>query len=388
MKTREPVAKFGHAFRSEDLNNSSRDLYQDLKEAYLHIEEVEKESQIMKDSHTADLAQMQAHIASLNRYVEQLENMVASSGQTMRRALLNGVDMITSYPDAGQDGSDKQARGTVYHEEAVSGLTPIRKSSKLTMRTQEGVEVAPDAVGVRVARTNNGGEVRDEGSRSVLDGTGIWRRVVSYDASVSPLFEDAIYEVDVPMLTGGNREVNEIVVEGYPFRGVRVTDVLLEVYGKWESVPIKRRTYESDSAMGAMRLRFPDQPATRVRIHLRQERVQRRGTKALFEIGLKRLEVNRLSYDDEVQVMLGKISIPGSKGIQSIEGRFENEVSKHQYTFELCRMVSGILIPIDASQWQSLTDKELWIRTALQYDANRRVAPMLQHIEVLLVRKI
>lgn len=387
MRSSQPIAKFGHAFNSEKMNEESRKMYEDLKEAYERIEQMEADHEKVREGYASELSQMDAYIKGLDRHVNMLEALVASNGQMIRRGILYAPDMQTTYPDKGQDASETDARGVVYAEEFAAGVKPIRKSSKLTMRSQDGRDVAPEAVGVRIARTNNGGEVRDEGTREVLDGTGIWKRIVSYDSSVSPLEEDAIYEVDIPMLTSGNRDINEIIVEGHPFRGVTIESVQVEVYEKWEEIAIKKREYESDRAMGAVRLRFPDVPASRVRIHLRQSQAKRRGTKTLFEIGLKRIEVNRNSYDEEPQVLLGRLVIPGAKGVQSIEVRFENEVARHQYRTELCRKVSGILIPIDASRWQSLTDQELWVRTELQYDANRRVAPMIQQIEVLLARQ-
>lgn len=383
----QPIAQFGHAFNSEELNEMSRRLYIDLKESYERIKELEEANAKMREGYASELSQMDTYIRGIERHVSMLEALVASNGQRIRKGVIYGADMQSVFPDPAQDGAEQIARGVVYEEESTAGLKPIRKSSKLTMRSDLGEAVAPEAVGVRIARTNNGGEVRDEGLRDVLDGKGVWRRTVSYEASVAPVEEDVFYEVDVPMLTSGNRDINEIIIEGHPFRGVTIVDVQAEVYEKWESIPMVKRDYESDRTMGAVRLRFPDIPASRVRIHLKQAQVKRRGSKAIFEIGLRRIEVNRNSYDEETQVLLGRVVIPGAKGVQGIDVRFENEVGRHQYTTELCRNVSGVLIPIDVSRWQSLTDKELWVRTEVQYDANRRVAPMIQRIDVLLARQ-
>lgn len=363
--------RYGHAFDSENLNEQSRQLYEDLKSSYERIARLERELSEQKENNDDEVRALTGHLMALEDALSSLETRI---GPTIGMRTIFAREMLV------KDEPEKAA--ALHVEEAVVACKPRRTLDKLTMSNEQGERFLPSVVEVKVGRTNNGGSVIDRGEREMLEGKSVWRREVSYDTVSAPIKEDAIFEVSVPLLFSGDRLVNEIVIHPFPNATVEVAEVMVETAGTWKVIPWEKPPQEPARAMGPIRLSFKETPVTAVRVRVVQEVRRDRGAKSSFVLGLEALEIKHTIHQNDEQYFLSKTSMSGAYGVSRIEPIFQHPVAERQYRTELYRERDGILLPIDPSTWHSMSEETLWVKVWLQQDASTGSSPILQAVRI------
>ncbi|MBA4293741.1 hypothetical protein C0431_12335 [bacterium] len=351
------------------LNSESRQLYDELKSTYERIAILERDLINERQNHEHETRALTGQLIALEEAMSSLEVMVGAT---------HGVHTLFAH-DMKDDAEGKAA---ILHEEGVVSCKPRRRLDKLTMSNQLGDRFLPSAVNVKAGRTNNGGEISDSGMRDMITGSSIWRRTVTYDTVSAPKVEDAILEVNLPLLFSGDRLINQIKIHPFPSASVEVAGVQVLVGGTWKDLKWSLPPQSPGKSKGPLLLHFPAVAAESVRVRVVQEVRQDRGTKSTFTLGLETLEVSHVIHYDEEQCFLGEVELQGAYGVQRIEPIFQHDTQARQFRTELYRERDGVLLPIDMAAWHTLTEQSLWVKVWLRPDTGTGVSPALQAVRI------
>lgn len=362
--------RYGHSFDSKLMNSELRQLYGQLKESYERVASLEQSLRDERDTHEHELRALTGQLIALEEAMSSLEARV---GQTLGSRTIFASELSIE---------EDPLQATLHSEEGVVMCKPRRRIDKLTMSNETGDRFLPSIVGVKVGRTNNGGQVEDIGERKVLTGEGVWRRQVVYDTVSAPKQEDAIYEVSLPLLFSGDRLINEVVIHPFPNATVEVAMVQVQTAGEWRTIEWSNPPQSPQASRGPLRLAFKATPATALRVQLVQETRRDRGSKSTFVLGLEALEVMHAIQQGEEQYFLASTAMTGAYGVSRIEPIFQHPVAARQYRTELYRERDDVLLPIEPSAWHSLSEGKLWVKVWLRPDVSTGVSPSLQAVRI------
>lgn len=402
-------AKFRGPTSSQDYNKNEDDKYLDLLELY---RQSNTNLQRLTESHLIVLAENRAANNYINmlekRLVEMEKKVAALGGSAPYKTTLTQTafvqDMKIRYPNISQENADASMRCDVDLHHRYATIPLISQIPKThVVNEKNGEVVVPNELGVKVGRSNAGGEVVDNNLYNCFNGDNesYWQRTVTYDLLSCPDEEDVVIEVELPSHLVNNLYINTIQLHPHPERGVQVKNIEILYQNAWQQ--IAGFTQQDITAVNSNEFTprrkwfFPSVPVNKIRITLVQKFPLDINGKKVFVLGAQEIGVFLSLFETGGGTILTPIEMDNSVAydIESIEHVFLN---RNAFSFDknldhlmegniveyeiLKEEIDGMLTPLRNNEWSGLFAKRLWIKTKLYSDPYNGVNPCLHAVRL------
>ncbi|WP_067923593.1 hypothetical protein [Alicyclobacillus shizuokensis] len=408
MPTSKPGgARFRGPTSSHEYNQNEDDKYLELVELY---QQSNKNLQDLQEAHrivVAENAALQAYIQMLTDRIGTLEQKITD----MQGALPYPPtffqtsfvqQMATHYPNISQDNSDSTLRADMDTEYRYATLPMIAQIPKTYVKNDlTGEIIVPDELQVSLGRSNSGGTVVDTNVYEAFNGSDdtFWERVVTYDFSSCPDQEDVIMEITLPSHLVNNLNINTIVINPHPERGVQVANVEYLYEDAWQQIPGFQQNDLAtiSTALYSPRKKwyFPQVPVQKIRITLVQKTPIDLGGKKAFILGAQEIGVYLTLFEQGGGMVLTPFEMTGLYNIESVEHVFlnrgafsfdqklDNQLEGNIFDYEILKEeIDGTLTPLSGREWSGQFAQRLWVRTMLYPDPYNGVNPCLTAVRL------
>jgi hypothetical protein len=410
---RMPTSKSGGArFRgptsSNEYNNNEDQKYLELIELY-------------KQTNTTQLSLKEAHQivlfenAALHDYVNMLEDRMATLESQLdslgANSFMNGrffktsfvQDMSTKYPKDFQEQQVSTPRCQVDLQHRFVTTPQIHQIPKTHVVDEEGNYIIPSELKVKVGRSSTKGTVVENDILNAFNGDNLsfWRRSVTYDSpsDVPANGEDVILEIELPTHLVNNLNINTIVLQPHPERGIQIQNIEVHYNNGWQTIKgFEQEEITSINGSGHSPRRkwfFPSTPVQKIRVTLVQPHPMNIGGKTVFTLGAQEVGVYLSMFEPSGGMILTPFEMDGIYNLESIEHIFLNRKA-FSYPENMDHMLDGnifeyevyveesdfTLRPLTNEDWTSQTARRIWIKTHLYPDSSNGVNPCLHAVRL------
>lgn len=390
-----PTSKTGGArFRGP---TSSHEYNQNESQKYLELMELYKVSHEIQTRLQAAHETVVQENASLHQYVQLLEDRLATIEAQLTHlgdsVFLNGRFSRTSF--VSQMLVEKGIHDEAYR---LVTLPKIQEIPKTHVVTETGDYFLPSELNIQVGRRHDKGYIEENEWTNALNGdpTTCWRRTVTYDSpqDVPENGEEVVVEIELPLKLVNNLQVNTLVIDPYPERGVSVQNIELHYHNGWQTIPgfHQETVHAVDPLRYSPRQKwyFPHVPVQKIRITLVQPHSIQQEGKTIFTLGLQSLGVSLTLFEPSGADVWIPFDMEGVYHLDDVELLFLNRASfsyastmnhlleGNIYTYDLYKEeLDGSKTPIASGDWNSQFAKRLWVNVKLFPDPHNGVNPCL-----------
>jgi len=242
--------------------------------------------------------------AEMNRLLNEIKRLKEATVVDNIRTLALSVD------DMYIDGSNLTTANIDKINNCIT--LPYSSSVSKTVLKDEitGETFVPSGLVAKTVITNRTGILSEEGNsplNALRSDHGIWYKRIITEKGVNLI--EMNLEIELPDTIIDTRDVNTIIINTFPYRGMDITGIFYKLYGDWIEIPgvashidIEKVQYGNiikyiAKDCGNIMLGFKDVSAKSIKICFRQSKFVEEAGKNVFYIGARNIEILNRRYE-------------------------------------------------------------------------------------------